>query len=145
MISDKLRNQIKRHEGSVTLPNGRHRVYTCPAGHPTVGWGRNLEGRGLSDAEAEMLLTNDLQASAEELTRVWPWMQSIDPVRFGAFINLHFNMGLPTLREFVKTLDAAQDHDWERCAAELQNSRWYRQVGTRGEDLVEQIKTGRWQ
>lgn len=144
MINDKLSEQIKRHEGAVTLSNGRHKVYRCPAGHLTVGWGRNLEGRGLSDAEAEMLLRNDLKESREELLKTWPWMQSLDPIRLSAFINLHFNMGLPTLKQFIKTLDAAKKGDWHQCADELTDSRWYTQVGIRGKEIVEQIHYGKW-
>jgi lysozyme len=43
--------------------HGRHTVYRCPAGKLTIGYGRNLEARGLSDEEADTLAVNDIAAN----------------------------------------------------------------------------------
>lgn len=141
---EELKAQLKRHEGEVKR-DGRHVVYDCPAGYPTIGWGRNLEGRGLSDEEAEMLLGNDIEAMKSELLSRWPWLHNAGEVRFAAFVNLAFNMGIPTLAKFKNTLAAAKAGNWELCGEELIDSRWYRQVGDRGREIVMQVKTGEWQ
>lgn len=140
-----LKEQIKRHEGTVRDNLGRHVVYTCPAGHQTVGWGRNLEGRGLSDYEANILLENDLSDAGDELLKAFPWMNDISQIRFYAFVNLSFNMGLPTLKTFKRMLSAAEDGDWLSASRELMDSRYARQVGARAVELADQIETGEWQ
>ena len=50
-----LKEQLIRHEGL------RLTVYDCPAGYKTIGVGRNLEGKGVTEEEAMYLLDNDLK------------------------------------------------------------------------------------
>jgi len=45
---------IKKHEGF------RQFVYKCPSGKLTIGYGRNLENRGITIEEAEYLIRNDI-------------------------------------------------------------------------------------
>ena len=52
-------DMIKRHEGERKNSEGRHIPYRCPANKLTIGWGRNIEERGISNAEAVMLADND--------------------------------------------------------------------------------------
>ena len=47
--------QLKRHEGI------SNKVYTCSMNKLTIGYGRNLEDKGISQLEAELLLKNDLE------------------------------------------------------------------------------------
>jgi len=42
-------------------------------------------------------------------------------------------------------LDAAEKGNWDRASDELMDSKWFRQVGLRGLELVEQLRTGAWQ
>jgi GH24 family phage-related lysozyme (muramidase) len=62
-----LIEMLKRHEGEV-VTNGRHLIYKCPAGHWTIGIGRNVDvngGLGLSDAEVDFLLEGELASMIE--------------------------------------------------------------------------------
>ena len=49
-----LKDQLIKHEGL------RKKVYTCPAGKLTIGVGRNLEDRGITEEEALLMLDNDI-------------------------------------------------------------------------------------
>ena len=53
-MSEHLERQLIRHEGLKLFP------YQCPAGFLTIGVGRNLEGKGITKAEALFLLKNDI-------------------------------------------------------------------------------------
>ena len=143
MIDEKLKKHLKFYEGEVK-EDGRHMPYTCPAGHLTIGWGRNLE-RGLSEDEAEYLLSNDIKNMKLEILAKWPWMKSLDKVRFECFVRLAFNIGIPTLSQFKNTLAAAKIGDWDKCANELIDSRWHKQVGSRGDDIAAEVRTGVYQ
>jgi lysozyme len=131
---------VQRHEGL------RLRPYRCPAGFLTIGWGRNLERSptGISAGEADLLLANDLEATAREVETRWPWTAGLDAVRLAAVLDLAYNLGLTRLAAFGPTLALLEAGDWAGAAARLRRTRWYRQVGTRGERITGMIESGVW-
>lgn len=143
--------QLKRHEGlrlcvyddytGKEVKKGSRLV-----GHPTIGVGRLLtDARGLSTIEVEMLLENDIEIVVDELNRNAPWWNDLNEARQAVMLNLCFNLGWPRLSLFENMLSAAKKGDWERAGDELQDSKWFNQVGLRGLELVEQLRTGAWQ
>ena len=147
----KVADQLKRHEG-VRLAvyddaTGKpvHAGDTL-VGHPTIGVGRLLtDARGLDTAEIEMLLANDIDLVINELNRNAPWWNEMNEARQAVMINLCFNMGWPRLSGFRNMLSAAEKGSYETAADEMVDSRWYDQVGLRGVELAEQMRTGQWQ
>ena len=61
----KLAEQLTKHEGLRLKP------YHCPAGKLTIGIGRNLEDKGITEKEARMLLENDIQECIQDLKIVF--------------------------------------------------------------------------
>ena len=117
-------------------------MYECPAGLYTIGWGRNLEDRGISEDEAELMLTNDINDSKRELSRHFGFFDDLDEVRQMALVDLHFNMGYNRLSKFKKMLAALTRRDYDTAAIEAIDSAWYRQVGSRAREIVKIIRTG---
>lgn len=140
----KLTEQLKRHEGAVKK-NGSHFPYKCTADKLTIGYGRNIEDRGISEDEAEYLLNNDIKLSESELSKAFPWFNKLTPVRQSVLINMHFNIGIARLKGFVKALAAIERGDYKTAAAEMLDSKWARQVGKRADELAKQMETGQWQ
>lgn len=151
MNTQRIIEQLKRHEGV------RLTVYDDATGrpvakgdtlqgNPTIGVGRLLtDGRGLSTAEVEMLLENDIKVVIDDLNRNVPWWNELNDARQAVLINLCFNMGWPRLSLFEKMLAALEFGDMETAADEMIDSRWFEQVGLRGLELSEQLRTGEWQ
>lgn len=136
---------LKRHEGEVKK-NGRHVAYMCPAGHWTIGIGRNIDpngGIGLSDEEVDMLLEGDILRVIKELSAEYPWFNSLDDVRKNALIDISFNLGATRLRLFKKALAAMEVADYSLSADEFMDSRWAKQVGSRAIELTEMIRNGK--
>jgi lysozyme len=131
-----LKNQLKQHEGL------RLKVYTCPAGRLTIGYGRNLEDRGLTESEAEYLLDNDIIECEQLLGKVYIWFKNLDSARQAVMISMCFNMGINSLKKFKKTLGFVRDGDYRRASEEMLKSKWATQVGNRAKELSEQMKTG---
>jgi lysozyme len=129
---------IKSHEG-LSL-----KLYKCPADRWTIGYGRNVEDRGISPREAEYLLACDIQQFREQLTRDYPWFTSLSEVRQAAMTDLIYNVGPGNLKKFVKFLAAMARGDWERAGDELVQSKWYTQVRNRAPRIVMMIRTGGW-
>ena len=135
---------LKRHEGERRLPSGRHKLYKCPAGDWTIGWGRNLTAKGISEAEAEVLMWNDVQEACAELDRLAPWWRGLDVPRRFVLVDLMFNLGATKLAKFAPTLALIEAGDYQGAAARLTRTKWYRDVGARGGRVVEMLRTGRW-
>jgi len=140
----KLTEMLRRHEGEVKNSAGRHIVYDCPAGHATIGIGRNVSesGLGLSDIEVEFMLEADIARCAEELGREFPWISELNEARRDAMIDLVFNMGLTRLNGFKKALAAMAEANYDTAAAEFMDSKWASQVKDRAIEICAMIKTG---
>jgi len=136
MNKNRFIKQMRFHEGV------RNNVYKDHLGIETIGVGRNLVDRGLSDEEVDYLLSNDIQIVENELDNGLSWWRDLDEVRQRALADLAFNMGLPRLHGFVKMLSALQRRDYHAAADELLDSKYAKQVGERSNRVAEMIRTG---
>jgi lysozyme len=134
-----LVDQLVRDEGLRLHP------YADSVGKLTIGIGRNLTDVGISEPEAEMLLSNDIAIASSRLAEAFPWTSGLDDVRRSALINMAFNMGVGGLANFRKFLAALQAKDYKTARNEMLNSQWAKQVGARAQRLAIQIETGKWQ
>ena len=136
-LLDEITETLKRHEGV------RQYAYRCPAGYWTIGAGRNIDeksGRGLSDDEIDYLLQNDINLSIEELVKNFPWFEELPKQVQGVLVNMHFNLGMPTLHKFRNMLDALERREYNRAAEEMLDSNWADQVGDRAIELADIVR-----
>ena len=131
-----LRTQLERHEGLRLKP------YMDTVGKLTIGYGRNLDDVGISRDEADFMLDNDIDQVERQLNTVDEY-QELDSVRRTVLCNMAFNLGFAGLMSFQNMWSAISRRDWDRAAAEMTNSKWARQVGSRAEELSELMRVGR--
>lgn len=134
-----LRERIMADEGFVG------HAYQDHLGYWTIGWGRLIDARrggGISRAEAEMLLDNDIAAKTAELRAALPWIDQLDEPRREVLINMAFNLGVPGLLGFKLTLRYVREGDYDLAAREMLHSKWTEQVGERAARLARQMATG---
>jgi lysozyme len=136
MDRNRLIDQLRIHEGVEKT------VYNDSEGIPTIGVGRNLRDRGLSDDEIDYLLSNDIDIVVDELDKVMPWWKDLDEVRQRVLCDLVFNLGMPRFSGFKKSISHMKQQMWDQAADELLDSKWARQVGRRAETLSEMMRTG---
>ena len=136
-----LKGMIKRQEGRRLLPNGRHKLYKCPADKWTLGWGRNVEDNGISGDEAELMLANDIRRCQDELAAFLP-ARFLSETQYNALISMLFNLGLPRFMSFKKMLRALRAGDIEGVVQEMLDSKWARDPATksRAKELAEMFK-----
>ena len=130
-----IEDQLILHEGLKLKP------YRCTAGKLTIGVGRNLETKGISENEALFLLRNDIEEVTRQL-ELFGWYVALGPVRRKVLIDMAFNLGMAGLLGFQKMIEALERGDYEAAADEMVYSRWYRQVGERGRRLERMMRTG---
>ncbi|KAL0213156.1 hypothetical protein RCL1_006782 [Eukaryota sp. TZLM3-RCL] len=140
---------LKDHEGV------RNCVYTCTAGHPTIGIGFNLDRsdaptliknytpydyRSLrlgsqcfkTNQEMEYLMQKDLELNFYPCARsaVRNYESLPQPVRT-IIVDMVFNLGCAGFKSFKNTIAAFERRDFSAAAAGMEASLWCRQVGRR--------------
>ena len=143
VIMDKLIEQLKRHEGV------KHFPYRDSVGVLTIGCGRNIstskkhKGLGLSIAEIDFLLKNDIVRTIQELSKEYPWFNDLeDGARRDGIINLHFNLGRLRYASFRRANSHMSLGEHDSAAVEFLDSKWAKQVKkTRALEITDQIRT----
>jgi len=126
---------LERDEGIRLKP------YLDTVGKLTIGIGRNLDDVGISPREARYLLSNDLDVALKAAKR-FRWFGELDDERQRVIVNMVLNLGAEGFMQFRRMIAALSDHDYELAAAEAEDSKWFRQVGPRGERIVDTLRTG---
>lgn len=133
------------------------KIYKCPAGFNTIGYGRNIEHYPLSKEQRAYLDSNNNEIT-EEVAMEWlkkdleqryylacdfAWFRELDNVaRAGAVVDLIYNLGYSGFKKFKKFIEAMQKKDYKKASAELVDSKWYNQVGNRAKEICKMIESG---
>ena len=153
---EKLIDQLILHEGLEL------KVYKDTLGIDTIGVGRNLEDRSITDGElmhmnllreeiytngitekdARFLLGNDIDIVERELLDAHPCLERLDDVRIRVLLDMAFNLGVPRLRKFKNMWAGIHEGDYIRAGDEMMDSRWANQVGARAVRLCKMMKDG---
>jgi len=133
---EQLIDQLINHEGMEL------EVYEDSLGIPTIGIGRNLVDRGITEDEARFLCNNDIDIVERELVAEFPIVAELDSIRQRVLIDMAFNVGVPRLTGFRKMWAAIHCGDYAEAAVEMMDSKWARQVGRRAERLSLMMETG---
>ena len=137
-LMNRIKAQLVRHEGLRLKP------YRCTAGKLTIGIGRNLDDRGISQKEAYAMLERDIhdceQCLLDEIPNVY---NGLDEIRQSVLLNMCFNLGIKGLLGFKNTLAFIGAGGWERAANGMLASKWAKQVGKRAIELSEMMRKGK--
>lgn len=130
-----LIDDLNRDEGRRLKP------YVDTVGKTSIGVGRNLTDVGISNAECDTLLQNDIERTLAWMDANLAWWRNLDAVRQRALANMAFNLG-GRLLGFTNTLAALKAGDWLTAHNEMLDSLWSKQVGARATRLADMILTG---
>lgn len=136
-----LLQELKRDEGS-KKKNGRHLVYRDSKGILTLGYGRNVQDRGISEYEATLLLDEDVLECIQDLDKRYPWISKLTDVRQRALLNMRFNMGQGSFDTFQATLAHLEAGRWKEAANNIRASKYARDVGERAMRVAHMIEFG---
>jgi len=128
---ERIKKQLMDHEGYGP------KVYEDTVGILTIGYGRNLEDKGITEAEAEYLLVNDIREVENELRERLPFFENLSSIRQEILISMGYNLGINGLLKFKKMLAALENYDYELAADEMLDSKWATQVKGRARDLAQ--------
>lgn len=136
---DLARKSIKRHEGF------SQKIYLCSQGKLTAGWGHMIEddsepfvvlpGALIPMETCERWFEDDLYVAITDATKLVKHFHSLNEMRQAVLVDMAFNLGRSRLAGFKKMLSAIQRGDFETAAAEMIDSKWYKDVGKRASKL----------
>lgn len=128
---------LRRFEGF------RGKPYKCSAGFWTIGYGRNLDHKPLSENEGLMLLLGDVDDATVDAASVVPTFHFHNEVRRDVLVQMAYQMGRDGLAGFQRMIAALGVGDYERAAREMRDSKWWREDSrSRAEVLARRMETG---
>ena len=117
---------ISQHEGL------RLKVYLID-GHETIGYGRDMRTEGITEAEANYLLHNDIIAATTFL-QTFDFYSNLNESQRAALIDMVYNLGKGGFEEFTIMLACLDKADYAGAAAAMLDSTWATQVSGRARD-----------
>jgi lysozyme len=129
-----MMEELKRDEGF------RGCAYLCTAGKITFGFGHNIQDNPIPENIAEDILLNDIIQCLDACEKFFPWFYQLSDVRQRVIINMIFNLGAEGVSKFKKMIAAIEKNDFELAAREMEDSKWYTQVGDRAKRLVHMME-----
>jgi lysozyme len=146
MDIEQCKAEIKRHEGEVL------EIYEDSLGYKTLGIGHLCQpgdpeydweiGTKVSQEVVDMYYEDDFNKHLAETIHVYGTEEAFYNLPENiqhVLVNMCFNLGGTRLSNFKNMLGACRAHNWEQMAAEMENSRWYSQVGRRSQELQESV------
>lgn len=101
----------------------RSTIYRCPTGHPTIGYGVNLEITPIPRHIAELWTRHIIRSIHGTLQKRIPFYDDLDPARQAVLVSLAYQLGVGGLLRFRRMLAAVSSQDYASAARELADSR----------------------
>ena len=140
-LTEPIKEDLVKHEGYVT------EIYLCAEGYATFGIGhmvteQDMEhtwpvGTPVTDERILQVFHDDCKDAINDVEQLVNDVYSHPDDVIRVLVNMAFNIGRPRLSKFKKMLAAVEDKDYVKASEEMKDSKWYKQVGRRSEELVE--------
>jgi len=124
-----IRQMLINEEGMILTP------YRCTEDKLTIGVGRNLDDRGISEDTAYQMLNEDIDLTINELKDNIDNFDSYPVDVQYSLVDLCFNMGIRRLMSFKKMLsylaEGLETRNFTKAAVELMDSKYAKQLPLR--------------
>ena len=144
MDIEKLREEIEYDEGSVNEIYLDHLgLATFGIGHlvtkedPEYGW---EVGTPVDADRCVEAFNTDIETVLSDCKLLYSDFDDLPEEAQRIIANMMFNMGRPRLSKFKGMKRGVDARDWNAAADEMVDSRWYRQVTSRADRLVERMR-----
>ena len=145
MNIEQCKEEIKRHEGEVL------EIYEDSLGYKTLGVGHLIQKKDLEfnlpvgtpviQEVVDLYYEDDFNKHLKEtidLISEKEFENLPEPIQH-VLVNMCFNLGKNRLSAFKNMLKAVKAKDWKEMANQMEDSKWFNQVGRRGKELIEMV------
>jgi lysozyme len=140
-MTGEIKKLLSQHEGRIA------HAYKDSLGYLTIGVGHLIDDRRggkLPEHIIDALLEWDIAEHKRELDTALPWAKDLSEVRYAVLLDMAFNMGVPRLLGFVRTLAMVKEGRYKEAAENMLLSLWARQVKTRAVRLSRMMEEDKW-
>lgn len=130
-----LEAELTRDEGK------RNKLYKDTEGFWTIGIGRNMDAKPLSDEVISLMFREDIEEVERILDQEMPWWRDLTDARQRAVLNMGFNMGVYALAG-TPTFKLIEQGKYAEAGARLRGWKWAKQVGKRADRVIKMIVEG---
>lgn len=127
---------VKKHEGLRLKP------YRDTVGKLSIGYGRNLDDVGISQAIANQMLQEDIEKAEMDARALVRSFSRLSDNRKAVLLDMALNMGRSRLGGFRKMLAAIEAGDFVEAARQMLDSKWAVQVKGRAVTLADLMVKG---
>jgi len=114
--------------------------YKCTGDKWTIGVGRNLEAKGISETEAMFMLENDIKDAKDAARRLIQSFDLLSDDRKIVLVSMVFQMGANGVSKFRNMIKAIHVKAYDVAAVEMLDSNWAKQTPNRAKRLSEMMK-----
>lgn len=117
--------------------------YKDTLGYSTIGYGRLIDkrkGGGITEAEADYLLGNDVERVWEQLKKALPWVIDQPEGVQQALSMMAFQMGVKSVTGFSTTLKLIKEGKYSAAADNAMQSLWAKQTPNRAKKVTSLIR-----
>jgi len=125
---------IKRLEGLKLKP------YRDKFGNLTIGYGRNLDDKGISEIEADILFDFDVVNCIKDLHSIFDDFFDYPLEVRQVLVSMMFNLGKKRFLTFKKFIKAIKEKNYEEAIKESYNSKRFHQIPGRVEFEINLLK-----
>ena len=118
----------------------RLKPYKCTGDKWTIGVGRNLEAKGITEAEAMFMLDNDIKDAEGAARRLIRTFDRLSDDRKIVLVSMVFQMGENGVSKFRNMIKAIEMQSFNIAAAEMLDSNWAMQTSNRAKRLSDMMK-----
>lgn len=126
--------RIKRHEGY------KAQLYRDPLNYNIItgGYGHNFQEL-MSPKLAELILQYDVEIAKDSLKQIFKYeaLNRLSYRKYWVLVELAFQLGITKFSKFVNFIAAINKGFCREAAEHLRDSKYYKQVPTRVEELAE--------
>jgi len=123
----------------------RAKVYLDHLGFPTIGYGTKVDEIKVTRTEAERWLDAELDEKEKRLRQI-PDYDKLNIARKNVIRSMAYQMGVQGTKKFKNMWKAIAVDDYCEAAAQMRDSRWYRdpQTKQRADRMASRMSAGVW-
>lgn len=133
---------LMAQEGTGPFKDGKFFPYVDSVGKVTIGYGHNLDAKGLPHDFALMLLRGDIADAIDDVRYCFSCYEQLNRPRQLVLISLAFNLGREKLNKFVRFIGAMHLAKYQEAAEHLEDSLAAKQAPVRYQELARMMRDG---
>lgn len=137
-----LEHMLMQQEGSGPTRDGAYFPYVDTVGKVTIGFGHNLDAKGIPLDIALMLFRGDIADAIDDVRHNFSCYDQLNRPRQMVLVSMAFNLGREKLSKFVRFIGAIHLGKYQEAAEHLEDSLAAKQAPARYQELAKMMRDG---